>query len=95
MKKRLQTAAAAFRRELAVYRRVRAHPLTPRLAQWLLAAAVAYAVSPVDLIPDCIPVVGHLDDLVIVPLLVYAALRLIPEEVVAECRAAVEASSPR
>jgi uncharacterized membrane protein YkvA (DUF1232 family) len=47
---------------------------------------VAYAFSPIDLIPDFIPVLGYLDDLLLVPLGVFLALKLIPSEVIAECR---------
>jgi uncharacterized membrane protein YkvA (DUF1232 family) len=47
---------------------------------------LAYAVSPIDLIPDMIPILGYLDDLVLVPLGIYFAIRLIPPEVLAECR---------
>jgi uncharacterized membrane protein YkvA (DUF1232 family) len=86
--KRLKEAAAAFRREIAVYQRVRRHPRTPKTAKVLMGAAIAYAVSPIDLIPDFIPVLGHLDDLIIVPLLVVAALKLVPKDVLDECRAA-------
>ena len=50
------------------------HPRTPKIAKMLIGAAIAYAVSPIDLIPDFIPVVGHVDDLVVVPLLVYTAV---------------------
>lgn len=78
-----------FLRELEVYRLLLKHPRTPRASRWLLAAAIAYAVSPIDLIPDFIPVIGHLDDLVILPVLIWLALRLIPAEVVAECRRTV------
>jgi uncharacterized membrane protein YkvA (DUF1232 family) len=59
---------------------------TPRHAKLLAAAVVAYAVSPVDLIPDFIPVLGLLDDLVLVPLGVAAVLRMIPDEVMAAAR---------
>jgi uncharacterized membrane protein YkvA (DUF1232 family) len=62
------------------------------MAKVLIGAAIAYALSPIDLIPDFIPVIGHLDDLIIVPLLVYMALKLVPKDVVEECRAAVSNS---
>ena len=56
-------------------------PRTPWLARWLALLVAAYALSPVDLIPDFIPVLGYLDDLVIVPLGLALVLRLIPEQV--------------
>jgi uncharacterized membrane protein YkvA (DUF1232 family) len=84
---RLRRAAAAFRREIEVYQRVRRHPRTPRMAKILIGAAIAYALSPIDLIPDFIPVLGHLDDVIIVPLLIVAAVKLVPKEVLEECRA--------
>ena len=65
------------------------HPRTPKLAKLLIRLAVGYAVSPLDLVPDFVPGIGHLDDELIVPLLVFLALKLIPEDVVAECRANV------
>lgn len=57
---------------------------TPWYAKVLAVCVVAYAFSPIDLIPDFIPVLGYLDDLVIVPLGISLALRLIPQEVLAE-----------
>ena len=75
-----------FREEIAFYRLVWKHPGTPRAARWLLGAALAYAASPIDLIPDFIPVIGVLDDLIILPLLVGLAIRLIPTRVIEECR---------
>jgi len=62
------------------------HPRTPWYAKAFIAAVVAYAVSPIDLIPDFIPVLGYLDDLVLVPLGIAVALRMIPPPVMAECR---------
>jgi uncharacterized membrane protein YkvA (DUF1232 family) len=79
--------AKSFKRELTVYRRVLADPRTPPSAKIFLGLAVGYLCMPFDLIPDFIPVLGHVDDVVIVPALVYAALRLIPQELVAEHRA--------
>jgi uncharacterized membrane protein YkvA (DUF1232 family) len=85
----------AFKREVKVYRLVLADGRTPWLARVLLGAAVAYAVSPIDLIPDFIPVVGYLDDVIIVPGLVYLALRMVPRGVVEECRAKARMTKPK
>ncbi len=62
-------------------------PRVPWYAKGLIALIVAYAFSPIDLIPDFIPVLGYLDDLVIIPLGVFLAIRMIPVQVMEECRA--------
>ena len=62
------------------------HPHTPWLARALAAILTAYALSPIDLIPDFIPVLGYLDDLIIVPLGIWLLLKIIPEQVLMECR---------
>lgn len=62
-------------------------PRTPWYAKWLVAGVVAYALSPIDLVPDFIPVLGYLDDLILVPLGIVIAIKLIPPQVLAECRA--------
>ena len=67
------------------YRGLYSHPHTPRLSKWLLWLALAYTMSPIDIIPDFIPILGHLDDIVIVPVLIALALWIIPEEVKFEC----------
>lgn len=61
-------------------------PSTPILARIVVALTVAYAVSPIDLIPDFIPVLGLLDDIIILPALIALALHLIPRDVVLRCR---------
>ena len=61
-------------------------PRTPLHAKILIACVVGYAFSPVDLIPDFIPVLGYLDDLILVPIGIALALRMIPPAVLAECR---------
>ena len=63
-------------------------PRVPWFAKAIAIFVVAYALSPIDLIPDFIPVFGYLDDLIIVPLGILLARRLIPAEVLEECRAA-------
>jgi uncharacterized membrane protein YkvA (DUF1232 family) len=87
LSRRLKQVTREVKRELAVYRLVLADSRTPRLAKILLGLALGYLVMPFDLIPDFIPVIGQLDDILIVPGLVLFALRMIPKEVVVECRA--------
>jgi len=65
-------------------------PETPRFARLIIMIAIAYAASPVDLIPDFVPVLGQLDDLVILPALIAWAIRLIPAGTLARSRAAAE-----
>jgi len=62
-------------------------PRTPWYAKLLVAGIVAYALSPIDLIPDFVPVLGYLDDLVLIPLSITLAIKMIPYPVLAECRA--------
>ena len=67
-------------------------PRTPWYAKLLVAGIVAYACSPIDLIPDFVPVLGYLDDLVLLPLGIAWALHLIPPAVLVECRARAQES---
>ena len=70
-------------------------PRTPWYAKALGFAVAAYAFSPIDLIPDFIPVLGYLDDLIIVPAGLWLVLRMIPPAVLEEHRAAAEAAADR
>jgi len=83
--KKLKSISDNLRREIKVYQLVLKHPRTPRFSKWLLGLAVAYALMPFDLIPDFIPIVGHLDDLVIVPGLILLARTMIPKEIINDC----------
>ena len=71
---------------LALYLAAR-HPETPWHAKLLVAAIVAYALSPIDLIPDFVPVLGYVDDLLLIPIGIAFAIKLIPPPVLIECRA--------
>lgn len=63
------------------------HPRKPWFAKVLVAGIVAYALSPIDLTPDFVPVLGYADDLIIIPIGIAFALKLIPADVMVECRA--------
>lgn len=62
------------------------HKDTPWYAKALTAVIISYALSPIDLIPDFIPVLGYLDDLILIPAGIAFAIKLIPKEVIEECR---------
>jgi len=62
------------------------HPRTPWYAKALTGVVVAYAFSPIDLIPDFIPILGYLDDLVLIPLGVALVMKMIPGDVMEDCR---------
>src|SRR5204862_989240 len=86
---RLRARARGLKRDTyALYLACR-DPRTPWYAKALAGAVVAYALSPIDLIPDFVPVFGYLDDLIIVPAGLVLARKLIPESVIAECQARV------
>jgi uncharacterized membrane protein YkvA (DUF1232 family) len=91
----LRARAAAIKRDtLAVYFACR-DPRTPWYVKLLAGGVVAYALSPIDLIPDFIPVLGYLDDLILVPLGIALAVRMIPGDVLADCRVQAQAASER
>lgn len=85
--------ARAARADVAVIALALRDPRVPWPAKVVAAGVIAYALSPIDLIPDFIPVLGVLDDLVVVPLGIVLVLRLIPADIVCEHRAAAAAAS--
>ena len=89
----LRAWARALKRDAHAVWLAARDPRTPWYAKALAFAVAAYAFSPIDLIPDFIPVLGLLDDLILVPAGLWLAVRLIPAEVLAEHRAAADAAS--
>jgi uncharacterized membrane protein YkvA (DUF1232 family) len=87
---RMKAWARAIKREVATLWLAVRHPDVPWHAKALAAATVAYALSPIDLIPDFVPILGYLDDLLIVPAGILLAVRLIPPDTLAELRSQAE-----
>jgi len=69
------------------------HPGTPWYVKLFMAGIVAYAFSPIDLIPDFVPILGYLDDLVLLPLGIALAIKMVPATVWAECQARAQAGT--
>ena len=93
MLENLKARARALKKEVfAVYLAAK-DPRTPWYAKAIAFCTIAYALSPIDLIPDFVPILGYLDDLLIVPAGIALAIRLIPAEVLEEARGKVATSS--
>jgi uncharacterized membrane protein YkvA (DUF1232 family) len=90
---RLKTHARQLKREVHTVAIAARDPRTPWYVKALIFFVVAHTLSPIDLIPDFIPVLGYLDDLIITPGGLWLAVRLIPPEVMADARAAAAAES--
>ena len=83
---RLKDWAMRMKRDIIAVWLAARDPATPLTARIIAMAVAGYAVSPIDLIPDFIPVLGYLDDLLLVPLGLWLAIRLIPPALMASCR---------
>jgi uncharacterized membrane protein YkvA (DUF1232 family) len=95
IKARLIAWAQALKRDVAALWRAAGDPRVPWLAKALAVVIAGYALSPIDLIPDAVPVLGFLDDMILLPLGIALVVRLIPPAVMAEHRAAAaEAGRP-
>lgn len=81
-----KTASQRLQREIQALSIAYRDPRTPLRAKVLAVGIVAYALSPIDLIPDVIPVLGYLDDLILLPLAIWLVLRMIPQSVMADAR---------
>ena len=88
---RLQAWARRIKRDAVTLWFAGRHPRTPWHAKALGLCVVAYALSPIDLIPDVIPILGYVDDVLLLPGLIWLAIQLMPPAVLAECRAAADA----
>lgn len=96
MMERLKAWARAIKRDVVALWLAARDARVPWHAKAVAAAVAAYALSPIDLIPDFIPVIGYLDDLLIVPLGIMLAVALIPEPIMADLRVqAIEHSKPQ
>lgn len=88
---RLKESATQLKREIHALYLAYKDPRVPWFAKAFTACVVGYALSPIDLIPDFIPVLGYLDDLILLPVGIWLALKMIPSQVMAECRQKAEA----
>ena len=92
---RLRRWARALKRDVVALYLAARDPRVPWYAKAVAACVAAYAFSPIDLIPDFIPVLGYLDDLIILPLGILLAVRLVPPDVMAELRAEADRRAAR
>lgn len=85
----LRERASVLQAKAVVLMLAMKHPRTPWYARACGIVTLLYLLAPIDLIPDFIPVIGHLDDIILVPLGIWLTVKLIPKEVWAECEAEV------
>ena len=86
----LKRKAAGIKKEITALYYAYRHPDTRIISKLLILFTIGYALSPVDLIPDFIPVLGYLDDIIIIPALILLSVKTIPKQVMAECRIKAE-----
>jgi uncharacterized membrane protein YkvA (DUF1232 family) len=90
MKESILAWARRIKRDTVMLWFAQRHPDTPLVAKALCIFAVAYALSPIDLVPDFIPVLGYLDDAILLPAMIWLVVRLLPPDVIETCRARAE-----
>ncbi|MCT9852224.1 DUF1232 domain-containing protein [Priestia megaterium] len=89
---KLKEQAKKLKQEIFVLVEANKHPKVPFYVKLLSILIIAYAFSPVDLIPDFVPVLGYLDDIILIPFAIKFVLKLIPKDVLDECREKVRES---
>ncbi|MDO8304716.1 YkvA family protein [Herminiimonas sp.] len=87
MNEAIKNWARRIKRDAVMLWFARRHPDTPLLAKVICVLAVLYALSPIDLVPDFVPILGYVDDALLLPAMIWLAVRLLPSHVVALCRA--------
>jgi len=92
---KLKSKAKELKKEILALHFAYQDPRLPLLPKLLIISTVAYALSPIDLIPDFIPVLGYLDDLIILPLLISLSIKLIPIEIIEESRGKAESQDQK
>ena len=92
--KKLKDNAKKLKNEIVIISLAFKDKRTPIIAKIIIGLTVSYALSPIDLIPDFIPVLGYLDDLIILPLLIILSIKMIPKQVLIECREMTSKDSP-
>lgn len=85
MKIKIKAKPKAFKNKVSALFLAYKHKDIPLSVKIVAAIAIGYALSPIDLIPDFIPILGYLDDMVILPLLITLAIKLIPSNIMDEC----------
>jgi uncharacterized membrane protein YkvA (DUF1232 family) len=92
---KLKAKASALKREVCALYLAARDPRTPWYAKVFVTCVIAYALSPIDLIPDTIPLIGYLDDIILLPLGIYLAMKMIPQPIFTECRVNAESHPER
>ncbi len=83
---KLKAFAKNVKTEIKIYEIILKDKKTPRLGKFFLGAGIAYTLNPIDIIPDFIPILGYVDDIIIVPLLIFIGLKFIPKKIVEKHR---------
>lgn len=86
MIKTIKRIAKNLKYEIKIYQLIIKDPRTPEFSKLLLWLSISYVLLPFDIIPDFIPFLGQLDDLIIVPILIYISLAIVPKEVIEDCK---------